>query len=507
MFSEAETLLFNPWVVWRLAAPARPGSGGVRLAARRQRYATFLLLLLLVGALIEVAGFPNGTPARDAMEWVYRNFPAAALHAHHAEGGPARGARRAGLLGLGTRAALARLRELSGPLRRRAALIVVSAGLAVLIALAALPLTRGTAVDKQVTWDRIPPAWTQAGRDLDRSLAPNTRAMVLPGQIFAYYRWGATVDNILPRLTERPVAVRFETSYADARATDVLWTVDRLVQQRRLVPGQLKPLLELTSTGAVVAGSDDYTRRSGAVEPAAAAEDLAAQGLAKPSRSYGPARPTGPPHGEPGPAPPLRQVRRFDLGGARGLVSVAPQRPPVIVDGGAEGLAELAAFGALPRERAIQYAGDLSDGQLRRDAAQGADFVITDSNRRRRFVPEYARQNLGETLTENEELSERFASIEPFLERGHRRPDRLGAEGRQLSQAPPMTAACSSSRSTRRSAAFDGDRSTSWSADRYLRPRERWIEVGFGRRRDVPWVDLSPYGTASEWRPRSTSTA
>ena len=90
---------------------------------------------------------------------------------------------------------------------------------------------RGTAIEKQLTWKRIPAAWTDAGHDLDRELPPNSRALVLPGQIFAYYTWGGTIDAILPRLTKRPVAVRYETPYSDPHATDLLWTVDRLVQQ------------------------------------------------------------------------------------------------------------------------------------------------------------------------------------------------------------------------------------------------------------------------------------
>ena len=62
---------------------------------------------------------------------------------------------------------------------------------------------------------------------------------MLPGQIFANYTWGGTIDAILPRVTKRPVAVRYETPYGDPHATDLLWTVDRLVTQRRLLPGQL----------------------------------------------------------------------------------------------------------------------------------------------------------------------------------------------------------------------------------------------------------------------------
>ena len=46
-------------------------------------------------------------------------------------------------------------------------------------------------------------------------------------------------------------------------------------------------------------------------------------------------------------------------------------------------------------------------------------------------------------------------------------------------------------------AAFDGDPTTSWAADRYLPASARWIEVGFARRRDVPWVNLQPI---RDWR-------
>ena len=112
--------------------------------------------------------------------------------------------------------------------------------LAALIALAALPLVRGTAVEKQLTWKRIPAAWTAGRRATSTATCrANSRALVLPGQIFANYTWGGTIDAILPRVTDRPVAVRYETPYGDPHATDLLWTVDRLVPQRRLLPGQL----------------------------------------------------------------------------------------------------------------------------------------------------------------------------------------------------------------------------------------------------------------------------
>jgi arabinofuranan 3-O-arabinosyltransferase len=490
LFSEAGTLLFNPIVVLAtLLLPAVAVAGFVW--TRRMRYAPFFLLILLVGVAIEVAGFPNGTPARDGMEWVYRNVPLVRFLRTTQKAAPLVGVGVAGLLALLVHVALGRLRD-AAPARR----LALPVALAALILLGALPLVRGTALEEQLTWKEIPEAWTSAGRELDRDLPPDSRAVVLPGQIFANYRWGGTTDAILPRLTERPVAVRYETPYSDPRANDLLWTIDRLVQQRRLLPGQLEPLLRLIGARAVVSGSDDDVSRSGAVNAVAAAEELAGQGYAEPSRAYGPERLVRPPVGELGPGAELPQVRRYDVPPGRAIVSVAPAGPAAIVDGSAEGLAGLAAFGALPESAPIHYAADLTAGELRDHAARGAEVVITDSNRRRRFVPEYGHQNLGATLTEDEPIDENFALIEPFPDRGGDAQTVAALEGARYLRAPssggllefPEYAA---------TAAFDGDPETVWAADRFLHPRERWIEIGFEQARDVPYVDLLP---VRDWR-------
>ena len=491
-FTEAGTMLFNPLVVGAsLLLPALAVAGFIW--TRRRRYAPFFLLILLAGMAIEVAGFPEGTPSRDAMDWIYRHVEVLRFMRTTQKAAPLVAIGVAGLLGLAARFALARLLALRRPTVRRVALAAGGVGVTALLALAALPVVRGTAVDRQLTWDRIPSAWTDAGDDLDREMRKNSRALVLPGQIFAYYTWGGTVDAILPRVTDRPVAVRYETPYSDPHATDVLWTVDRLVQQRRLVPGQLPPLLRLLGAGAVVTGSDDDITRSGAVEPSAAAAALREQGLARPSARYGPARRMPPPRGELGPTPTLPQVRRYDVGGGRGIVGVAPIGPATIVDGSAEGLAGMAAFGALPGREPIFYAADLSSRELRHQAARGAQVVVTDSNRRRRFIPEFARQNLGATLREGEPVDENFAFIEPFADRGSDAQTVATLDGAAYLRAPyegglhefPEHAPI---------AAFDGDPSTAWAADRYFLPSARWIEIGFDRPRDVPYVDLLPTG-------------
>ena len=168
------------------------------------------------------------------------------------------------------------------------------------------------------------------------------RAVVLPGQLYAYYDWGGTIDPILPVLTDTPVATRNAVGYADLRATDLLWTTDALVQQRRAVPNQLDPLLDLLGARTVLAGADDDRTRSGAA-PAAEAADMLDQ-LGRPDAAWGAranargrpgtsARPAGCP-----------QVRAWDRPDAPGLVRVERREPDVVVDGSAEGLAALAPF-------------------------------------------------------------------------------------------------------------------------------------------------------------------
>ena len=67
---------------------------------------------------IEVAGFPDGTPSREAMEWVYRNVPLLRFMRTTQKAAPLVAIGVAGLLGLAAQLAWARLLALP---RRRAA--------------------------------------------------------------------------------------------------------------------------------------------------------------------------------------------------------------------------------------------------------------------------------------------------------------------------------------------------------------------------------------------------
>jgi arabinofuranan 3-O-arabinosyltransferase len=466
-----------PVVVATLAIPAL--CLGSFAWTRRARYAPFFLALVLLGLIVMFVGFPEGAPLRRAATFTYNHVQAVRFLRTSYKAGPLVSL---GLAGLGALAVYA-LRP-----RLRAAGLV---GVAVLVAVACWPLARGVGLDRQLGLpDGVPAAWRDAAHDLDRTLPPGRRAMVLPGQLFAFYDWGGTYDPILPALTDRPVASRFIVPFADLRAVDLQWTTDALVSQQRAVPGQLRPLLDLMGVGAVVQGADDDRARSGAVPASSAARVLSA--LGPPARGYGPPRTVPGAAGTLEPAARLPQVRRWSVP-TGGMVRVLPRDGATVVDGSAPAIADLAAFGALRTDRALHYAADLDEPALRAQAARGASFVISDSNRRRVFVAARLRGNTGWTVPAGEKLSEDAAQLDPFPRRGTDAQTVALVGGGVASVHADFSPGFAQFPERRPFAALDGDQATAWLADRALATDRHHLDVGFPAPRDVDHVDLMPY--------------
>ncbi|MEA2438540.1 MAG: arabinofuranan 3-O-arabinosyltransferase, partial [Thermoleophilaceae bacterium] len=473
-FGSSRALLFDPPVV--IASLLVPGLALAGFVwTRRWRYGPFFLSLGLVGALIMSVGYPDGTPLRKGATFVYNHVQAVDFLRTTYKAGPLVAVAVACLAGV---AAAELWRRLAQP-RVRAGVALTGAALVVL---ACLPMFQGRAVE--LTWKRIPPAWKAAAAGLDRGLPPNSRALVLPGQPFAFYRWGGTVDPILPSLTGRPVAVRNVPPYDDLHAVDMLWTTDNLVQQQRLLPDQLPPLLDLMSARAVLSASDDDSGRSGALDPADAAAELAGQpGLERPARSYGPERRFG--------TLTLPEVRRYDLPGTRPMVRVEPLSRATVVDGSAAGVADLGSLGGLPPRSPLLYAGDLSAGELRAQALAGGEVAITDSNRRRTFLASRPRAAVGWTLPAVVPFSQDAAVLDPFPRRGSVAQTVADYAGARYVDAPysPQIAQFPDHRPF---AAFDGDPATTWLPDPTLDDPRHWVELGLPGKRDVPYVDVLP---------------
>ena len=409
------------------------------------------------------AGFPEGTPLRKASNFTYNHFfPVQFLRTTY-KAGP--------LVALG----VAVLAGLAAPGRR--AWFVVAVAL-----VACWPVVRGRALDDQLLWKDIPTAWEQAAKHVDAT-AGDGRAVVLPGQLYAFYDWGGTIDPILPSLAEKPVVTRNAVGYADLHATDLLWTTDALVEQRRALPGQLTPLLDLMSARTVLAGADDDRTRSGAATPADAADML--DQLGTPDAAWG-TRTAARAAGTLGAPRKLPQVRAWDRPEAPSLVRVEPATPQTVVDGSAEGVAALAAME--PSASSLAYAGDLSADAIR----AAPEVVITDSNRRRVLVPSRMAQNAGMTLAADEEPSVDAAVLNPFVDRGSDAQtvavyDGIAGVRAESSPGYPQFP------ERRPFAALDGDPATQWQADRALTADRHVLDVRFKAPRDVEYVDVLPY--------------
>lgn len=478
-FAGQGVFLFNTGVV--LATLLVPALVLASLRWTRTRGpAPFFALLVLAGLLIMAAGWPEGTPLRRGLTFVYNHVDAVRFLRTTYKAGPLTALGLAVLGGLGLAALLARLP--ARPLR-----VAAGVAAATLVAVAAWPLVTGRALERQLQFD-LPPAWREQAAALDRTPASRSRAWLVPGQLFAFSTWGGTIDDVLPALTDRPVAARYIVPFADLRSVDLQWGTDALLTQERLVPGQLRPLLELQGVGDLVTAADRDRARGGNLGTAETVRALAAQGLGG-GRGLGPVRPAPAAAGRI--APPVRvpQLRDRPLLGR--TLAVLPRGPLTVADGGAAALTGLAAFGALGLRTPYAYAPDLTPAQIRRAAEEGGTLVIADGNRRQAFVAARQRGDRGAVLRADQAVSEDGTMLDPFPAAGTAAQTIALAGGVRVDA--PSSPQVTQFPEHRAFAAVDGDPATAWLADRVLPTDRHHLDVTFPRPRDVAVVDLLPY--------------
>ena len=378
-------------------------------AARTWRYAPFFLALAVLTLVVMFAGFPDGTRLRQALIDLYNNFAALQFLRTTYKAAPVLVLSFACLIGAG-------VATLAG--RARTGALVV---LAVVALVAAAPLVAGDAIDSEQVYGDVPSWWEESLADADAAQPSGTRTMVIPGELFGWYRWGGTTSPVAPAIARRPVAIREIVPYADARSAQLQIAVDDLVQQARLVPGQLPPLLRLMDVGQVLVPTDGLTSRNGATDPARVERALARQpGLDRGVQSYGPRLRFVPPAGRGGAGVTLPAMSRRDPPGAPapGGARLHPAGGATVLSGDAEGVPALAATGLLDPTRALFYAADLEGAELRRSVRDGARLVFSDSARRRVFVSSRTRANRGPTLGPEDPIPPDYARFDTFPEAG-----------------------------------------------------------------------------------------
>ena len=241
--------------------------------------------------------------------------------------------------------------------------------------------------------------------------AGDGRAVVLPGQLYAYYDWGGTIDPILPVLDRQ--ARRDPQRRRLRRPARHRPAVDRR-RARPAAPRAARPARPAAGPARRAHGARRRRRR-----PHPQRRGARRRG----GRRARPARPPDAAWGAPSRRPRaagnarrprrLPQVRAWDRPGrARARARRARPSRDVVVDGSAEGLAALRAGRALRRRRLRRR----PDG--RRRSAARSEVVITDSNRRRVLVPSRLAQNAGPVLAADEEPSVDAARAGPVRRSG-----------------------------------------------------------------------------------------
>jgi hypothetical protein len=373
-------------------------------------------------------------------------------------------------------------------------------GLAAAAVLAAsTPLWTGGIVADGFTQPATPPLYVrQAAAALNRT-HPGTRVYALPGNNFAAYRWGDTIDTVYPGLMTRPFVTHEQQIMGSLATADLLQAVDTPLQDGTMDWKTIAPLSSLMSAGDVLVQYDQAYERYDTPIPQQLAYELSATppGLANPV-SYGRPTPNIPlvphfdeatlarPPNQGWPAP----LTTYTVAHPRPIVRTESTKHPLVIDGDASGIVNAASVGLLGSNPTILYAGSLDTDAALRKTTLGApaDLVVTDTNRKQGYRWNSLSQNTGytETATQGPDTSDPTdAPINMF-------PD-APADAQTTTRFLGVSAVTASSYGSsitylpesRPAAALDGNTQTAWLDDSFSPQLGQWWQVALDRPRTV----------------------
>jgi hypothetical protein len=351
----------------------------------RWRHRAYFVLLLAVGVALAVGAYPweegppfaravgafQGTNAGLAMRSLPRAVPLVVLSL-------------AVLLGAGVASIVRRWPNLTRP-----------AGWGVVaLAILALPaLWLGDFVpDNLERPEDIPRYWNDAARHLDAE-SHDTRVLTVPGSDFASYRWGNTVDPVLPGLIDRPSVQRELIPYGSPASANLLNAFDLRLQERTADPDAIAPMARLMRAGDVFVQSDLQYERYNTPRPRNFWDFIShAPGLGKPAAFGERARNLTVPDVQlddellfvtPPSWPDPPQLASLPVSDPIPIAAAQPMANPLIVAGDGAGLVDAAGAGLIDGTELIRYSASLDDDQISAALDNGASLLLTDTNRKR----------------------------------------------------------------------------------------------------------------------------
>ena len=284
-----------------------------------------------------------------------------------------------------------------------------TAGIVILAVLSLPPLWRGQMVDANLNRDTdIPQYWLDAAAELD-ARDDGTRVLEVPGEDFASYRWGTTVDPITPGLIDRPYVARELIPYGSPPSAAVLNAVDRRMQEQVMEPDSVAPMARFMGVGDISVRSDLTYERYNTPRPRRFwAALMTAPGLGEPIPFGGTerntARPTLPLLDEqelltPPETPDPPKVAIVPVEDAEKIMRTASVDQPILLAGDAEGIVDLAGAGLVTGHELLFYSGTFATDpdQIQEKLDDDAVLVLTDTNRKEARRWGTVRDNTGVT--------------------------------------------------------------------------------------------------------------
>ena len=465
---------------------ALPALGAVGAVISRWRAKAFFVLLIFVGVVLAVGMHPYGDPsiAGRALKAFMTGSSAGLALRSSDRATPLVVLGFSMLLGAGVSALWSRLPRLG---------ILAACGMAAVVVANSAPFLEGDAIAQNFQRpQQIPSYYAPAARYLDAQ-GDATRVLIEPGDDFADYDWGNTIDPVWPGIMTRPEVLREQLIQGSYPTADLLQAFDLTLQQGTYEPSTLAPIARLLSAGDVVLQSNLAFWHYNTPRPQAmwALFDPPPAGIGKPV-TFGAATPNvAPPQFSlldeealslPANAPWPPPIAVFPVSDARPIYRAEPASAPLVIDGSGAGVVEAAAAGLLADNPTIFYAGTLDAGAklLHEVVSPGAQLVLTDSNRKELERWSSVRDNIGETLPTVAEPTTPDPTAVSLPVFAHLSPDAQSVA--LFGQARYVTASTygnpvAFTPEDRAAEAFDGNTSTAWSVAAFSNATGNWLQI------------------------------
>ena len=252
----------------------------------------------------------------------------------------------------------------------------------IVVVLANVPAIWGGAfVDPALERDQHPPpSWIEAAATLDAT--GDGRVLMLPGTEFGAYRWGYTVDQPLPGLTDRSLVTRDLLPLGSPAAMDLWFAFDDRIQDGVPETASLPTLARLFGADVVWLTNDLAFDRFGLARPEVVREMvfdspsvIAVEAFGEPTVNVPDFAIVDPAtFGEPAVGTAVAPVELAFLDTSGDLARAYDRT--LLVAGSGDGLVDLGAVDLLPAGVGVRYAADDPN-----DWPSDVGVVVTDSNR------------------------------------------------------------------------------------------------------------------------------